>query len=132
MATFETLKALVPPVKAWASSLQSKLSRPTKVTVKVKNEVPEKVQIRFKRYLVFIEKGAGRGYGGEKGGTWLNSQSERVRTNPQSLGKMGMGLRPAKPWFNPVIQSEFPKLVEDITQVTADASVREVYSWLIK
>jgi len=132
MANFETLQSLAEPVKAWASSLQSKLSRPTKVSVKIKNEVPDRIQIRFKRYLVFVEKGASRGHGGEKGGTWINAKGERKKTNPESLGKMDNGLRQAQPWFNPVIKSEYPTLVESINKVAADTSVREVSAWLIK
>lgn len=52
------------------------------------------------RHGVFVEKGAGRGYGGKK----KNRQ-------------MGKGKRKAKPWFNPVIRKEIIKLEEKVGEV---------------
>ncbi len=132
MASFETLSSLVQPVESWAQQLPGKLKYPARTAVKKRGGIPEKISIKFKRYLVFVEKGAGRGHGGEKGGSWINAKGERVRTNPNSLGKMNSGFRRADPWFNPVIKVEVPKLAEEIAKTTADASLSEVGKWLIK
>lgn len=53
------------------------------------------------RHGVFIEKGAGRGYGGRKKGN----------------GKMGTGKRPKRPFFNPIIKREILKLEKSVGDV---------------
>lgn len=72
------------------------------------------VRFKIKRSGVFVEKGAGRGQGGTKGGQWKNKFEQTIRTNPKSLGKMNTGKRKAKEWFNPVIQNYLEDLAEQV------------------
>ena len=66
----------------------------------------------FRRYLVMVEKGAGRGHGGKKGSSWRGKDGKIHRTNPASLGKINTGHRKAMRWFNPVIKREIGKLAD--------------------
>jgi hypothetical protein len=69
-----------------------------------------KISFAFPYYMVFVHKGAGRGYGGSKTGLFTRGNGSKGRTSRSSFGKMGTGKRVAKPWFNPVIEQEFPQL----------------------
>lgn len=72
------------------------------------------IGFRLKRYLVMIEKGAGKGHGGKKGSVWKGLDGKMKRTNPASLGKMNSGGRPAKPFFNVVIKAEIKDLADEV------------------
>ena len=62
--------------------------------------------------MVFFHKGAGRGYGGNKSGKYTRADGSKGITDPRSFGKMGTGKRHPSPWFNPVIEAQFPELAE--------------------
>ena len=74
-----------------------------------------RIGFSFPYYMVFVHKGAGRAYGGSKTGKFSNKAGGKTATNPKSMGKMGTGKRVPKPWFNPVIDAEFPALENIIT-----------------
>jgi hypothetical protein len=84
-----------------------------------------RVTFGFPRYLVFVEKGAGKGYGGKKGSRW-NTNGETRRTNKGSLGKMGAGARPARPTFNPTMDRRVPVLASIAAQFWADAAIKGI------
>jgi hypothetical protein len=69
-----------------------------------------RIKFRMNRYLLMVEKGAGKGYGGKKGSEWRNKRGQLVKTNPNSLGKMGTGLRPAREWVKPALKGEINRL----------------------
>ncbi len=84
-----------------------------------------RVTFGFPRYLVWVEKSAGKGYGGKKGSRWTTNGETR-RTNKGSLGKMGTGARPARPAFNPVMDRRVPVLASIAAQFWADAAVKGI------
>lgn len=86
------------------------------------------ISFQFLRYLIMIEKGAGRGYAGKKGSNWYDRKGEYKKTNPDSIGKMGTGARKAAAWFNPVLKLEIVKLAD----AAAENYVIEVKKLLIK
>jgi len=83
-------------------------------TVKVKKYRGEaaKIDFGFPVHMVFVHKGAGRGYGGSKTGLFTRSNGSKGKTAESSKGKMGTGKRVAKPWFNPVLEARFPLLAD--------------------
>lgn len=86
------------------------------------------ISFKFLRYLVMVEKGAGRGHGGKKGSKWTTKSGEKRQTNPDSLGKLNKGARKAAPWFNPVVRKEIGALADAVAEVY----VIEVKKILIK
>lgn len=83
------------------------------------------VAYTFPRYAVFVEKGAGRGYGGKKGSQWYTGGARR-RTAKESLGRMGSGNRPAKPFFNPTMDERVSALADLVVKYYADFAVGEL------
>lgn len=83
-----------------------------KVATKKYNGEANKITFSFPYYMVFVHKGAGRGYGGIKSGLFTRANGAKGVTNKLSFGKMGTGKRVAKPWFNPVLEEQFPFLAE--------------------
>lgn len=71
-----------------------------------------KITFAFPYYMVFVHKGAGRGYGGNKSGLYTRKDGSKGVTSQNSRGRQGSGKRVAKPWFNPVIESQFPLLAD--------------------
>src|SRR5438067_1895636 len=77
----------------------------------------------FPYYMVFVHKGAGRGYGGNgsRNGRhgivhqYSRADGSKGQTSPASFGRMGTGKRQPKPWFNPVIEQQFPELADIVT-----------------
>lgn len=84
------------------------------LNVSVKKYMGEasKISFTFPYYMVFVHKGAGRGYGGNKSGLFTTANGSKGKTNSDSMGKMGTGRRTAKPWFNPVLEKNFPELAD--------------------
>jgi hypothetical protein len=82
----------------------------------------------FLRYLVMVEKGAGRGHAGKKGSRWRSKDGKSKKTNPASFGKMGKGSRKARPWFNPVLRRE----IEELANVAAEEFSIQSAKFLIK
>lgn len=81
---------------------------------------------KFDRYLIFIHKGAGRGFGGSRGSTWYDPHGLQRSTNPASLGKMNTGSRHAEEWMNPVLDEDVPKLADIIAGFKADLAVKQI------
>lgn len=91
-----------------------------------KNDIVNRIQFKFKKSMVYVEKGAGRGYAGYKGSSWYSKKGEKHATNPQSLNKMGTSKRIAKPWFNPVIEKFTDELVSKTAQEFVDISFKKL------
>ena len=85
----------------------------------------------FPYYLVFVHKGAGRGYGGNKTGFFSNKRGAKTATNPMSMGRMGTGRRVPKPWFNPVIEEKFPALADLISTYHGGKQIDNIQRLLI-
>lgn len=102
--------------------------------VKVRKYLGEasKIQFSFPYYMVFVHKGAGRGYGGSKSGLFTNKSGGKSLTNKSSMGKMGGGKRKPKPWFNPVLEERFPELAEIIAGYHGSKVMAKVEKILIK
>lgn len=102
--------------------------------VDVKNYAGEasKINFAFPYYLVFVHKGAGRGYGGSKSGLFTQKGGGKGKTNRNSFGKMGTGKRVAKPWFNPVLEDQFPELANIVSAYHGDKVVLKLQKILIK
>ena len=90
-----------------------------------------KISFTFPYYMVFVHKGAGRGYGGSKSGKFTNKFGGKSITSSSSKGKMGTGKRVAKPWFNPVIEESFPELEEIITDYRGEKIILNIQRILI-
>lgn len=82
--------------------------------------VIEVISFRFPRSLIWPHKGAGRGMGGLLGSTWYDRLGIKRTTNPESLGKMGIGSRPEKPWLNQAMES--PQGVDELATIVAEES----------
>ena len=85
-----------------------------------------RVTFQFPRHLVFIEKGASKGYGGRKGSRWNSADGETRKTDPRSLGRMGTGARPARPTFNPTMERQMLVLVGIMQRHYADAAAKGI------
>lgn len=90
-----------------------------------------RISFSFPYYMVFVHKGAGRGYGGSKTGKFTNKFGGKTLTNSLSAGKMGTGKRVAKPWFNPVIEQAFPELENIITNYRGEKIILNLQRILI-
>lgn len=90
-----------------------------------------KVQFRFPRYGVFVEKGVGRGYkinGVGAGLNKINGQHERAFSNKVSSRKLILTRkgRVPKPWFNPVIDQRIDQLSEIVSNNYEDLVINAV------
>lgn len=115
------------------------------VTLKKGGEV-NRIGFKFRQYLVYVHKGAGRGYGGKNGSKWIpkrnieaHSKSSRKEagqfyqsTNIASLGRMGTGKRKPKLWFNPVIEENFPALADFVLDFYGETTIAKIQTALIK
>lgn len=90
-----------------------------------------KIVFQFPLYMVFFHKGAGRGYGGNKTGLFSRPNGTKGKTNPLSKGKIGTGKRRPHPWFNPVIEEQFPYLAELVNQYQGRKVVLNIQRILI-
>lgn len=90
-----------------------------------------KLGFLFPYYMVFVHKGAGRGYGGNKTGFFSRKNGSKGETNKASMGKMGTGKRIAKPWFNPVIEKRFPELANLVADYKGNSVVLNIQRILI-
>lgn len=84
-----------------------------------------RVTFSFPRYLVMVEKGAGKGYGGRKGSTWYTGGKKR-RTASSSLGKMNTGKRQARPTYNPTMDRRVPVLAELAARFYGDMAINNI------
>jgi hypothetical protein len=138
---FEKLNAAIPP---FAKQLQGKLRaaapqetgdgwESVRSYTSKRDGITDRIAVRFSRYLVFREFGAGKGMGGSKGGSrWTNAKGQSMTTNSSSLGKMGTGARNARPWYNPIIKQEHSRLAELVADTVADGSISSLKYWLLK
>jgi len=90
-----------------------------------------KIVFDFPLHMVFVHKGAGRGYGGSKSGKFTNAGGSKTDTAKGSFGKMGTGKRVPKPWFNPVLEAQFPALAELVQNYHAEKIVLNLQRVLI-
>lgn len=84
---------------------------------------PVKIGIRFARHGVFLHYGAGKGYGGREGSRWIDRLGYSHETDPKSLGKAGTGNRPARDWFNPVLEWHMKELADIAADYSLDIAV---------
>ena len=91
-----------------------------------------KITFSFPYYMVFVHKGAGRGYGGSISKKFTNAKGGKSGTNPLSFGRMGSGKRKPKPWFNPIIEQQFPQLADLVTDYKTDKAILQMQKILIK
>ena len=120
----------VPALKGSANALgiihRSNSNSPGPSLEKVKHRtkeiggIIEVVSFRFPRSLIWPHKGAGKGMGGLQGSSWYDRLGIRHTTDPDSLGKMGSGSRPEKPWFNAVMDA--PTGVDELATIVAEES----------
>lgn len=103
-----------------------------KVSVKKYAGEASKIDFSMPYYMVFVHKGAGRGYGGSKTGEFTSLLGGKRKTNTSSLGKMGTGKRKAKPFFNPVIEQLFPQLADIIANYHGDKVMAKIEKILIR
>ncbi|MBB2149186.1 hypothetical protein [Pedobacter gandavensis] len=85
----------------------------------------EQLIFGFSRYLVWIHKGASKGHGGAKGSTWFHNGA-RVKTNPNSFGKMDTQSRVKKEFMNPVLDKQLPKLADVVAGFKADQAIKSI------
>lgn len=90
-----------------------------------------KISFAFPYYMVFVHKGAGRGYGGSKTGLYTKANGSKGTTSRASFDKMGTGKRVAKPWFNPVIEQTFPELEKLVTDYRGEKIILNLQRILI-
>lgn len=91
-----------------------------------------KINFSFPYYMVFVHKGAGRGYGGTKTGLFTRKNGTKGTTNVSSMGRMGTGKRKPKPWFNPVLEQQFPALADLVATYHGGKAVANIQKILIK
>lgn len=84
-----------------------------------------RISFSFPRQLVWLEKGASKGYGGRKGSRWTTRGTVR-RTSKESLGKMGTGRRIAHRIFNSTMDKRVPILAALVARYYANASVKAI------
>lgn len=80
---------------------------------------PTTITFSFLRHGIYLEKGAGRGYGGHIGSSWNGKH-----TNPNSIGKMGTGKKPPKQWYNPTIQKDIDSLGDIVARYMGDKAIQ--------
>ena len=110
-----------------------------------------RVRVSFAKEGVYVHVGAGRGYGGFRGGKFYSEAKIHQRTaqeaaeadpeskskarsarasghmvdvNPASIGKMGTGARRAVPWLTPEVEALMPELVRIAEDYTVGAWVK--------
>ena len=84
-----------------------------------------RVRVSFEKEGVYVHVGAGRGYGGFKGGTFYSeAQGRRVKVKETSIGKMGTGTRRAVPWLTPEVEALMPELARIAEEYTVGAWVK--------
>ena len=128
-------------VKAWAIETTSKLQMNVRMMVKHNVDLAEsihpnlfydkkytkevnRVGFSFLREGIYLQRGAGRGYGGNKGGSkWTDRFGNLKQTNPDSYFKMGTGNRRPIQWFNPVIERQLPFLADIVSNYAAELSI---------
>ncbi|MFD2961392.1 MULTISPECIES: hypothetical protein [Olivibacter] len=88
----------------------------------------DQINFKFARHLVFVHKGAGAGVGGAKGTSWVTSSGQRKRTAIESLNKLGTNFtkRRGKPWLNPVMDREVPKLADLLLELNIEHALKTI------
>ena len=91
-----------------------------------------KITFAFPYYMVFVHKGAGKGYGGSISRKFTNKAGGKSNTKASSMGKMGTGKRVAKPFFNPVVENAFPILADVIGEYHGNKVIAKIQKILIR
>ena len=103
-----------------------------KATTKKYAGEASKISWDFPYYMVFVHKGAGRGYGGAKSGLFTRANGSKGVTNASSMGKMSTGKRRAVPWFNPIVEQRFPELANLVADYHGDKVLLQMSKILIR
>lgn len=74
-----------------------------------------RVTKRIQRHGVFVEKGVGRGY-----------PIESIKGNGLAISASGGKGRVPKPWFNPTIDKDIPKLADLVQKFWSDAAINAI------
>ena len=91
---------------------------------------PHRIGFRFARHGVHLQRGAGRGYGGNIGSRWFDRYGYIRSTDPRSLGKAGTGNRPERDWFNRTLDERLPFLEQIVSEYCADMTVNTARLYL--
>lgn len=91
---------------------------------------PQRIGFRFARHGVHLQRGAGRGYGGNIGSRWFDRYGYIRSTDPRSLGKAGTGSRPERDWFNRTLDERLPYLQDIVSEYCADMTVNTARLYL--
>jgi len=105
-------------------SVSNRLRRSIKPKLGKKYGDINRISFGIQRYGIFLIKGAGRGYGGQKGSSWTNAEGERVRTATSSKGKMGTGKRKARDFWNPTLDRHLPIMAKRLADGTWEMTVK--------
>jgi hypothetical protein len=88
-----------------------------KVVAKINVNAIDRLSIKISRTLIYRHKGAGKGVGGSKGSRWQNKFGRGVKTNPNSIGKLGNGKRKPAPFITEAMEG--PQGVEKFADIAA-------------
>jgi hypothetical protein len=122
-------------LKRSVSSLTSKgkgdLLKSLKLKTKKDYGEIDRLTYQFARHGVFLHKGVGRGYIMQNGTVVRGQKPDQARKSYASAkgreikSKVLSSPIKRKPteWFNPVLETEIPKLADMITEMRADAAV---------
>lgn len=133
-----TLEQFNTEVCAWASkvnqevktSLQSQTQNSTRLQKSIKFSFKKthgeirRLNLNFDRRAIYVHSGASRGHGGCTGSRWRTSIGMEKNTNLKSLGRMGKGNRPAKPFIEPALNSNIDELADIVANYCADMCVK--------
>lgn len=133
---FERTEALNAAITAWADKLRDaarssapaasgELRRSIRRTCRKDSGQIYRISVGFEKQGIYVHVGAGRGYGGFKGGKFYSDARRTTLTvNPRSVGRMGTGARPANHWLAPHIERLLPELALAVQQYQTDAWIK--------
>lgn len=162
---FERTEEFNARVREWALRLQAaarstvaggvrqntRLGRSIKSELRKQDGQVFRVAVGFVKEGAYIHVGAGRGYGGFKGGKFYSTAKKHISAaqaaaaadpkskkkafyaragghmvdvNPMSIGKMGRGARRQFPWLNPQVEALLPELAAIAKEYMVDAWIK--------
>jgi hypothetical protein len=107
----ETQKALKAKLRSLDVKGTGRLIKSINYSVGKSFGVANKISYRFPKHGVFVEKGVGRGWPI----TRVSSSSAAIKTG-----------RRAKPWFNPIMESEIPVLAERLKILVSEKAMSSI------
>ena len=159
---FERTEALNAAITAWADKLRDAArSTAPAASGELRNSIRRtcrkdsgqiyRISVGFEKQGIYVHVGAGRGYGGFKGGKFYSeavlhkkaalaaaaadpkskkkaraakADGHMTQVNPRSIGRMGTGARPANHWLAPHIERLLPELALAVQQYQTDAWIK--------